>query len=126
MPLFGHEIDRTVTPIEAGLAFVVDAQGGLIGAERLLAQLRDGPARKSVGLRMQAKRVPRQGYAVLHGGVSVGAITSGTLAPTLGEAVGLAYVASAHSALGTVLSVDVRGQAVEAEVVALPFYKRAR
>jgi aminomethyltransferase len=126
MPLYGHELDRTVTPVEAGLTFAINRNGGFIGAERVLAQLRDGPARQLVGLRMLSKRVPRQGYAVLHAGATVGAITSGTLSPTLGEAIGMAYVPSALAAHGTALSVDVRGQAVDAVVVPLPFYKRQR
>lgn len=126
MPLYGHELDRGTTPVEAGLAFAVNRDGGFIGAERVLAQLRDGPARRLVGLRMLAKRVPRQGYPVLHGGAAVGAVTSGTLSPTLGEAIGLAYVPAALAALGTELTVDVRGQAVAAAVAPLPFYKRAR
>ena len=126
MPLYGHELDRNVTPVEAGLTFAIDPQGGFIGEQRILAQLRDGATRRLVGLRMRAKRVPRQGYAVLHAGIAVGTITSGTLSPTLGEAIGMAYVPAAQATQGTVLTVDVRGQAVDAEVVALPFYKRRR
>jgi len=126
MPLYGHELDRTVTPVEAGLTFAIDPAGGFIGGERIVAQLKAGPARRLVGLRMQSKRVPRQGYAVLHAGQPVGAITSGTLSPTLGDAIGMAYVPAAQSAAGTMLTVDVRGQAVDAVVVPLPFYKRKR
>lgn len=126
MPLYGHELDRSVTPAEAGLDFAINRAGGFIGAERVLAQLQGGPPRRLVGLRMRQKRVPRQGYPVLCGGQAVGAITSGTLSPTLGDAIGMAYVPAAQAAPGTVLTVDVRGQAVEAEVVPLPFYRRAR
>lgn len=126
MPLYGHELDRTVTPVEAGLTFAINRDGGFIGAETVLAQLRDGPAKRLVGLRMTSKRVPRQGYPVLHAGAAVGVITSGTLSPTLGDAVGMAYVPAALAAAGTVLTVDVRGQAVGAVVVPLPFYKRPR
>lgn len=126
MPLYGHELDRTVTPVEAGLGFAVNKQGGFIGAGVVLGQLANGPVRRLVGLRMTDKRVPRQGYTVLKDGVAVGAITSGTLSPTLGLPIGMAYVPSALSAVGTALSVDVRGTVCAAEVVALPFYKRAR
>jgi aminomethyltransferase len=126
MPLYGHELDRTVTPVEAGLTFAVNKAGGFIGAETVLRQLAQGPAKKLVGLRMREKRVPRQGYPVLADGKPVGAITSGTLSPTLGCAIGMAYVPSTLAAPGTVVTVDVRGQAVPAEVVPLPFYKRAR
>lgn len=126
MPLYGHELDRTTTPVEAGLGFAVNKHGGFIGAEVVLKQLADGPARKLVGLRMTDKRVPRQGYAVLKDGAPVGAITSGTLSPTLGVPIGMAYVPSTLSEVGTALQVDVRGSVCTAEVVALPFYKRAK
>jgi len=126
MPLYGHELDRTVTPVEAGLTFAIDKEGGFIGSERILTQLKDGPGKRLVGLRMLSKRVPRQGYAVMHGGGQVGVITSGTLSPTLGEAIGMAYVPAGLSAVGTRVAVDVRGQSVDAEVVPLPFYKRKR
>lgn len=126
MPLYGHELDRTITPAEAGLGFALNKNGGFIGAEVVLKQLADGPAKKLVGLRMTDKRVPRQGYAVLKDGTPVGTITSGTLSPTLGVPIGMAYVASATSAVGTVLQVDVRGSMCAAEVVPLPFYKRAK
>jgi aminomethyltransferase len=126
MPLYGHELDRSATPVEAGLGWAVNPAGGFIGAERCLAQLASGPERRMVGLRMAEKRVPRQGYAVLANGVAVGAITSGTLSPTLGYALGMAYVPAAHAALGTALTVDLRGVQMAATVVAMPFYKRAR
>ncbi len=126
MPLYGHELDRSVTPIEAGLAFAVNPAGGFIGAERVLAQLAGGAERTLIGLCMRDRRVPRQGYAVLQGDVTVGAITSGTLSPTLGLAIGMAYVPKALAAIGTELLVDVRGTRCAAEVVSLPFYKRAR
>ena len=125
MPLYGHELDRTVTPVEAGLGFAVDPLGHYIGAATVQRQLREGATRKLVGLRMRDKRVPRQGYAVLADGQAVGTITSGTLSPTLGAAIGMAYVPVTLAAAGTPLSVDVRGTVCAAEVVPLPFYKRA-
>jgi aminomethyltransferase len=126
MPLYGHELDRTVTPVEAGLGFAINKNGGFIGAEVVLKQLADGTAKRLVGLRMTDKRVPRQGYPVVKDGTPVGVITSGTLSPTLGLPIGMAFVPSALSAVGTALSVDVRGSMCTAEVVALPFYKRAK
>jgi len=126
MPLYGHELDRSVTPVEAGLGFAVNKNGGFIGADVLLKQLAAGTAKRLVGLRMTDKRVPRQGYAVVKDGAPVGIITSGTLSPTLGVPIGMAFVPSALSAVGTALSVDVRGSVCAAEVVSLPFYKRAR
>jgi len=125
MPLYGNELDRTVTPIEAGLDFAVNRAGGFIGAPRVLAQLADGPSRRLAGLRMLDRRVPRHGYAVLHDGVAVGTITSGTLSPTLNQAIGMAFVPTALTTPGQRLDVDIRGTVCAAEVVALPFYRRA-
>ena len=126
MPLYGHELDRSVSPVEAGLGWVVNPAGGFLGAERVLAEAKGGAARRLVGLRMREKRVPRQGYAVLRDGQAVGTVTSGTLSPTLGLAIGMAFVPATCAAPGTLLAVDVRGQVCAAEVVALPFYRRPR
>jgi aminomethyltransferase len=126
MPLYGHELDRTVTPVEAGLGFAVNRAGGFIGAEVVLRQLAEGPARRLVGLQMRDRRVPRHGYEVVSGDIAVGMITSGTLSPTLNQAIGMAYVPTALAAIGTPLTVDVRGTRCEAEVVPLPFYKRPK
>lgn len=104
MPLYGHELDRTVTPVEAGLTFAINKAGGFIGATTVLKQLAEGPARRLVGLRMRERRVPRQGYAVLADGHPIGTITSGTLSPTLDQAIGMAYVPSRLAAVGTVLT----------------------
>jgi aminomethyltransferase len=126
MPLYGHELDRSTTPVEAGLGFAVDPNGSFIGAATVQRQLREGTPKKLVGLRMRDKRVPRQGYAVVADGKPVGVVTSGTLSPTLGQAIGMAYVPSALSAVGTALDIDIRGTICAAEVVPLPFYKRAK
>jgi aminomethyltransferase len=126
MPLYGHELDRSVTPVEAGLGFAVNPAGGFIGADVVLAQLQGGAPRRLVGVTVPERRVPRQGYAVLSGGAVVGRITSGTLSPTLGTAIGMAYVPFALAAPGTAIGIDVRGTVVTAEVVPLPFYKREK
>lgn len=126
MPLYGNELDRTVTPVEAGLGFAINRQGGFTGAEVILNQLAHGTAKRLVGLVIPDKRVPRHGYTVLHDDKLVGSITSGTLSPTLGKAIGMAYVDSHFAAIGTQLTVDVRGTQVAAIVIELPFYKRAK
>lgn len=125
MPLYGNELDRSVTPVEAGLEFAVNKQGGFIGAERVLEQLAKGTTKRLVGIRMRDKRVPRTHYPVLAGGKPIGQVTSGTLSPTLEAAIGMAYVETAHSAPETAIDVDIRGTVCPAAVVALPFYKRA-
>jgi aminomethyltransferase len=126
MPLYGHELDTTVSPLEAGLGQILEPDGGYIGATGIAARRAAGIARQLVGLTVPDRRVPRQGYPVLHQGAPVGVVTSGTLAPTLGAAIGMAFVPPALAAPGTPLQVDVRGTAVAATVVPLPFYKRSR
>lgn len=126
MPLYGHELSRSVTPLEAGLDFAVNPDGGFVGAEALATQQKHGLPRRLVGLRMHDKRVPREGYVVRVDGADIGTITSGTLSPTLGAAIGMAYVGTAHSAVGTTVQVDIRGTEYAADVVALPFYKRGK
>lgn len=126
MPLYGQELGREGTPVEAGLTWAIDPTGGFIGAEAILRQLAQGAPRRLVGLRMAERRVPRQGYPVLHDGRPVGAVTSGTLGPSVGAAIGMAYVPSALAAPGTPLAVDIRGQICSCTVTALPFYKRRK
>ncbi len=127
MPLYGHELDAETNPIEAGLnRFVNFDKGDFIGREPLWASKSQGPAKKLVGLELVGRGIPRQGYEVVKDGEVVGVVTSGTQSPTLGKAVGLAYVRPDCAAVGTEVSVMVRGQPVAAKVVKRPFYKRAR
>jgi aminomethyltransferase len=82
------------------------------------------PGRARVGLRLEGKRIARQGCAVLRDGEALGVVTSGTFAPTLGESLAMALVDPTAKGLGTCLTVDVRGHHVAAQVVKLPFYRR--
>ena len=125
LPLYGHELTDATTPLEAGLSWVVRfTKPSFIGRDALLQQRERGLTRRLVGLMMTQPGIPRQGYAVVHDGQPVGAVTSGTKSPTLGKAIGLGYVASTLGAAGTQLGIDIRGRVVGAEVVRLPFYKR--
>ena len=127
MPLYGNEIDTAHTPVEAGLNFAVGKHGTYKGADIVLAQKENGTDRKLVGLKMDGKRAARHGYAVLdNDGKEIGVVTSGSLSPTLGYPIAMAYVPADHSALGNKVLIDLRGKSqLEAEVVSLPFYKRA-
>lgn len=128
MPLYGHELSRAVLPQQAGLARVVPLAtktADFVGRTAVAA----GPsaeARVLVGLAAEGRRAARAGYAVLRGGEVVGEVTSGALSPTLGHPIAMAYVDPAASAAGTPLELDVRGTAVPASVVSLPFYSRKR
>jgi aminomethyltransferase len=126
MPLHGHEIAESITPLEAGLDRSVQLdKPGWPGREALVAQKAAGVPRARAGLRVtDGKRVPRAGCAVCAGGREVGVVTSGTFAPTLEAAVALALVEPSAAAPGTSLDVRVRDHDVPSVVVPLPFYRR--
>ncbi|GAA1076231.1 glycine cleavage system aminomethyltransferase GcvT [Kitasatospora arboriphila] len=135
MPLYGHELSTDLTPFDAGLGRVVrfdktTNEGAFVGRkalEQAAVEAESAPPRKLVGLVSEGKRVPRAEYAVVDAdGNPIGRITSGAPSPTLGKPIAIAYVDAAHAAPGTAVAVDVRGKAEPVEVVALPFYKRAR
>ena len=125
MALYGQDIDESTTPLEAGLGWVVhlDSKGDFIGREALEQQKANGVERRLVGLQMQGRYIARHGYPVLHNGEAVGAVTSGTLAPTLGQPIALAYVPTNLAQIGQQLEVEVRGKSYPGVVVKKPFYR---
>lgn len=125
MALYGQDIDESTTPLEAGLGWVVhlNTKGDFIGREALEQQKSVGVPRKLVGLQMQGRYIARHGYQVLSAGKVVGEITSGTISPTLGYPIALAYVPTRLSQPGQVLEVEIRGKAYPATVVKKPFYQ---
>jgi aminomethyltransferase len=127
MPLYGNELDRSTNPFEANLGRVVklDKPDDFVGRAALEKVARDGIARRLVGLIVRGRGIARHGYPVLAGDRASGVVTSGTVSPTVGQAIAMAYVATADAEPGTMLDVEIRGQRVPAEVVPLPFYKRA-
>ncbi len=127
MRLYGNELDDSTSAVEAGLGWIVGwDKPSFIGRERLIAQKAAGATRALVGFEMVDRAIARHGYPVVVDGVAVGTVTSGTQTPFLKKAIGMAYVPSAMKAIGTELSIDVRGRLAVARVVALPFYKRSK
>jgi aminomethyltransferase len=126
MPLYGNELDRATNPFEAGLGRVVklDKPGDFVGRTALERVAREGIARKLVGLVVRGRGIARHGYPVERAGKRTGVVTSGTQSPTLGAPIAMAYIATPDAEPGTMVDVEVRGQRVPAEVVALPFYRR--
>jgi aminomethyltransferase len=123
--LYGNDIDKTTTPLEAGLGWVTKLdKPGFIAKEVLVKQKAEGLGRKLVGFELTGKAFPRQHYKVYAGGSEVGEVTSGMWSPMLEKAVGMAYVKAAHSKTGTPLEVDVRGKRVPGQDVAKPFDKQ--
>jgi aminomethyltransferase len=128
MPLYGNELDRETTPYEAGLGRVVklDKAGGFVGRDALAKAADAGPRRLLVGLAVRGRGIARHGHAVWADERRTGVVTSGTMSPTLGIPIAMAYVAPGHSAPGTMLDVEIRETRAAAEVVPLPFYIRPR
>lgn len=125
MPLYGHELSATIDPISAGLGFAVKLdKPEFIGKGALLAV--GQPAEVRVGLKVTGRGIVREEEEVLIGEEKIGKTTSGTHCPAVGAACAMAYVAAAHSAVGTAVEVMVRGRRVTAEIVPLPFYKKSR
>lgn len=125
LPLYGHELDETVSPVEAGLNFALSKRrreaGDFPGAGRILAELADGPQRIRVGLHVEG--APAREGAEITGpdGAAIGKVTSGGFAPSLGRAIALGFVPPAFAAPGTALGVTVRGRSQAATVVPTPF-----
>lgn len=124
MPLYGHELNEQTDPLSAGCGWCVDLTKDFIGAAALRKIEADGPKRKVTGLVLEGKRIARQGATVMAGGREVGVVTSGTLSPTLEKSIAQAFIDSSVLAGNESLSVDLRGTAVGATIVPLPFYKR--
>jgi aminomethyltransferase len=127
MPLYGHDIDDTTAPMEAGLAWTVKLKKGPFnGSKALEAQYAAGVTRKLVGLEMAERRIPRPGQEVRRDGRRIGHVTSGGPGFAIDKIIGLAYVGVDHAAPGTELAIDLRGQEIPAHVVPLPFYSQTR
>jgi glycine cleavage system T protein (aminomethyltransferase) len=125
LPLYGHDIDETTSPIEADLAFAVAKhrreEGGFPGAGRVIAELGDGATRKRVGLIVEGKAPAREGTEIRdEAGRKVGVVTSGGFGPTVGGPIAMGYVASEVAAPGTALILVVRGKDLAARVAPLP------
>jgi len=129
MCLYGNDMDEATSLVEAGLGWIVsldEAKGDFIGRSVLEPQKKNGAPRTLVGFEMIGRGIARHGYPVSLKGEPAGVVTSGTFAPFLQRNIGLCYLPSGHSAVGTDFDVEIRGKLVAARVVPTPFYKRAK
>jgi aminomethyltransferase len=127
MALYGQDVNESITPLEAGLTWLVNLdKSNFIGREALLRQKEQGLARCLVGLEMQGRHIARHDYEVYSEGKTVGTITSGTFGPTLEKAIALAYVPPTLAQVGQSLSIKIRGKDCPAIVVKRPFYRRPK
>lgn len=125
MPLYGHEMDDTITPLEAGLGtFVKWEKESFIGKEALKRHRQ--PAKKRVGLKVTGRGIIREHCTVYCDGREIGCTTSGTQGPYLGYPIAMALVETDSAVPGTAVEADVRGRRVAAEIAALPFYKKGQ
>ena len=124
--LYGHELDETVSPVEADLMWSISkrrrAEGGFTGAERVQRELAEGVRRKRVGLKPEGRAPARDGTVITDaGGRQIGIVTSGGFGPTVGGPIAMGYVETQSSAPGTPVQLVVRGTAMPATIVKLPF-----
>lgn len=125
LPLYGHDLDETTTPVEAGLAWIIAKrrreQGGFAGYDILRRELLEGPARRRVGVRPQNKAIAREGTEIYAGGRRIGLVTSGGFGPSVAGPIAMGYVETAYATPGTRIELIVRGKTLPGQVVALPF-----
>ena len=125
LPLYGHDLDESVDPVEGGAAFAISKrrreEGGFHGAERILGALRDGPAKKLVGFAVDGRMPVREGATIYSSEAPVGQITSGGFAPSVSGPIAMGYVETQYSAPGTPLEAEVRGRRVPLTVEKMPF-----
>jgi aminomethyltransferase len=123
--LYGNDIDENLTPLEAGLGWIVKLDKGsrFMGSDSLKAQKEHGVTRKLVGFQTGARIFPRHGYPVYYDGKQVDIVRSGTVSPSLGVGIGTTYLPAAAAKTGTKFEIEIRGERVPAEVVARPFWK---
>ena len=123
--LYGNDIDETTNPIEAGLGWITKFTKDFTDRKRLEDIKAEGPARKMIGLKILGRGIPRQGYEVANAsGQIVGVVTSGTMSPSLGYGIGMAYIDKDFAKPHHKLSVRIRNKDIEAEVVRFPFLQK--
>ncbi|HEX6252032.1 MAG TPA: glycine cleavage system aminomethyltransferase GcvT [Gemmatimonadaceae bacterium] len=125
LALYGNDLDDTVTPLEAGLGWLVKLKKGEFAGRDALVRQRDvGVPRRLVGFTTKERAIPRHGMPVFSRGENVGEVCSGTMSPTLGIPIGTTYLPTGSAKDGTEFEFEVRGRRVPATVTKLPFYKR--
>ena len=125
LPLYGHDVDSATDPVSAGLGFAIARrrreEGGFPGHARIAELLREGSARRRVGLTLSGRLPAREGARIFAGDAEVGRVTSGGFSPTLGHPIAMGYVDAAHASPGASLVIEVRERRLDATVVSMPF-----
>ena len=127
MALYGHEINASISPWEADLAWIVKLEkDDFVGKAALQKQKEQGATRKLIGFEMTGRGIGRDGYEVWLDGKPAGFVTSGGPAPTLNKNIGLCYLPIEAAEVGRTIQIMIRNQPVDAVTVPTPFYKRAK
>ena len=122
--LYGNDIDDTTSPIEAGLGWITKFSKLFTNSKNLQKQLKDGVKRKLVGFELLDRGIPRKGYEIIDiNGFIIGKVTSGTMSPSLGKGIGMGYIKTDQSAVGTSIGIKIRKKIISAVIVNTPFYK---
>jgi aminomethyltransferase len=125
LPLYGHDLDPAIDPVQGDLAFAISkrrrTEGGFAGSDRILRALSDGADKKRVGFSVGGKMPVREGAPIFAGALQVGVVTSGGFAPTVGAPIAMGFVDAAHCAVGSVLEAEVRGKRIVLTIAAMPF-----
>ncbi|RPI03259.1 MAG: glycine cleavage system aminomethyltransferase GcvT [Calditrichaeota bacterium] len=122
--LYGNDIDATTHPLEAGLGWITKLdKPDFIGKAAILQAKNQGLTRKLVGFMVKGKAFPRHGYELYRGPQKIGFVTSGTFSPMLEKGIGMGYVESEFSNIGSTIEIDIRGKRESAEIVKTPFYQ---
>lgn len=122
--LYGNDIDESTSPLEAGLGWITKFTKDFVNSEDLKKQKEEGVKRKLIGFELNERGIPRHDYEIVDKeGNNIGIVTSGTMAPSLGKAIGLGYVSVENSSPGTEIFIQIRNKPVAATIVKTPFYK---
>jgi aminomethyltransferase len=125
LPLYGHDLDETIDPVQGDLSFAISkrrrVEGGFPGAARILSALANGPDRKRVGFTVEGRMPVREGAPIFYENAQIGTMTSGGFAPSVDAPIAMGYIKAAFIAPGTRLEAEVRGKRVTLTVTAMPF-----
>ena len=122
--LYGNDIDDTTSPLEAGLGWITKFNKDFVNAETLAKQKASGLKRKLIAFELDERGIPRHDYEIADkDGTIIGRVTSGTMSPSLSKGIGLGYVSTAYSEIGSKIYIQIRKNTIPATVVRLPFYK---
>jgi aminomethyltransferase len=122
--LYGNDIDDNTSPIEAGLGWITKFSKNFTNSDNLQIQSKEGVKQKLIGFELLERGIPRKGYEIIGtDGFIIGEVTSGTMSPSLGKGIGMGYVKTNYTAVGTPIGIKIRKNIVTAAVVKTPFYK---